>query len=261
MWRNAVPSWRQTRHALTLRAVLIKLTTQPEHETWSIMSRKRVSTSKPAKTGEEWLSQGRIEQKLRTRKVLLDTASKMLAEGKTPTIADVARVARISRATAYRYFPTNEALVAEAPLEIGIPTPRDVFGPDGLQSKDVEERVDEVERMVHKVVCDTEPSVRMFLKTSMDQWFAQEKKGAGIPLRQGRRMELIDAALEPAAGKMGSAEYRTLRAALAIIIGIESFIALADVARLSPSEALNVKRWAARALVREGLKGIKRKTK
>jgi hypothetical protein len=225
------------------------------------MRKKRVSASKPAKTGEEWLNQGRIEQKLRTRKVLLDTASKMLAEGKNLTIADVARAARISRATAYRYFPTNEALLAEAPLEIGIPTPLDVFGSDGLQSQDVEERVDEVERKVHKVVCSTEPHVRMFLRASMDQWFAQGKKGIDVPRRQGRRMELIDAALEPAAGKIPSAQYKTLRSALAIIIGIESLIALVDVARLSHSEALQVKRWAAQALVREGLRGIKRKPK
>ncbi len=225
------------------------------------MSRKRVSTSKPAKTGEDWLNQGRTEQKLRTRKALLDTASKMLAEGTNVTIADVARVARISRATAYRYFPTNEALAAEAPLEIGIPTPSDLFGPNGLQSTDLEERVDEVERKVHKVVCDTEAGVRMFLRAAMDQWLAQEKKGTTVPLRQARRMELIDAALEPAAGKMGQAQYRTLRAALSMIIGIESLIALLDVARLSHSEALQVKRWAARALVREGLRSIKKTSK
>jgi AcrR family transcriptional regulator len=41
-------------------------------------------------------------------------ADEIVSEGRAPTVADVARCADISRATAYRYFPTQEALLLEA---------------------------------------------------------------------------------------------------------------------------------------------------
>src|SRR5579885_891690 len=57
---------------------------------------------------------GRIAQKERTRSELLRAAGELLRAGSVPTVSDVADAARISRTTAYRYFPTQELLLAEA---------------------------------------------------------------------------------------------------------------------------------------------------
>src|ERR1700753_4186685 len=54
---------------------------------------------------------------LRTRRLLLDTARALLESGRQPTVTEVADAAEVSRRTAYRYFPTQEKLLAEGALE------------------------------------------------------------------------------------------------------------------------------------------------
>ena len=48
---------------------------------------------------------------LRTRRLLLDAAGAILCEGAIPSVAEVAIRAGVSRATAYRYFPTRSKLI------------------------------------------------------------------------------------------------------------------------------------------------------
>ena len=47
----------------------------------------------------------------RTRRLMLDTASRLMQAGATPSVSEVAEAAGVSRATAYRYFPSQAALV------------------------------------------------------------------------------------------------------------------------------------------------------
>src|SRR5690348_8698497 len=57
---------------------------------------------------------GRVAQKQRTRSELLRAARALAGAGRVPGVAEVADAAGISRTTAYRYFPTQEVLLAEA---------------------------------------------------------------------------------------------------------------------------------------------------
>ena len=57
---------------------------------------------------------GRTAQKQRTRTALIDAARALVAGGTTPTVEDAAAAASISRATAYRYFPSQWALLVAA---------------------------------------------------------------------------------------------------------------------------------------------------
>src|SRR3981081_3724640 len=63
----------------------------------------------------EALSRGgmRHRQKNRTRKALLNAAAELGRQARQPTIAEGAEVGEVSRATAYRYFPTQESLLVE----------------------------------------------------------------------------------------------------------------------------------------------------
>ena len=47
----------------------------------------------------------------RTRRLLVETAIGLMQRGLTPSVSDVAEAAEVSRATAYRYFPSQAALV------------------------------------------------------------------------------------------------------------------------------------------------------
>src|ERR1700754_62271 len=55
----------------------------------------------------------RDRQTRRTRRALVDAADALFAEGRVPTVAAVAERADVARATAYRYFPSQEALLLE----------------------------------------------------------------------------------------------------------------------------------------------------
>src|SRR5690606_22736132 len=43
----------------------------------------------------------------RTRRLMLETATALMQQGVTPSVSDVAEAAAVSRATAYRYFPSQ----------------------------------------------------------------------------------------------------------------------------------------------------------
>ena len=64
---------------------------------------------------------GRPNQRQRTRKDLLTAAAKLMQQGRTPTLDEVAEAAMVSRATAYRYFPGVEALLVEASVDVEVP--------------------------------------------------------------------------------------------------------------------------------------------
>ena len=56
---------------------------------------------------------GRVDQKRRTREPIKAAAARLASHGAIPTMADVADAASLSRSSAYRYFPSVEALIAE----------------------------------------------------------------------------------------------------------------------------------------------------
>ena len=60
---------------------------------------------------------GRPNQKSRTRKDLLRAAARLMRDGRSPSLEDVAAEAMVSRATAYRYFSGVEARLIEEPAE------------------------------------------------------------------------------------------------------------------------------------------------
>src|SRR5688572_18579946 len=59
---------------------------------------------------------GRTHQKQRTRRALVEKATELVRQGRTPTVAEVADAALISKSTAYRYFPSQGLLLVEVAL-------------------------------------------------------------------------------------------------------------------------------------------------
>ena len=57
----------------------------------------------------------------RTRKDLLQAATRLMKQGRKPSLEEVAEEAMVSRATAYRYFSTVDALLLEAALDVAVP--------------------------------------------------------------------------------------------------------------------------------------------
>ena len=198
----------------------------------------------------------RANQKARTREAIVEAAQQLYRRGITPTVAQAAEQARVSRATAYRYFPTQEALIVEV---MGI-TPR-VLEVDrlleNLTTEDVETRLLQLQETFGQIVLAEEAQFRTALRVYQDTWLRSERNGdnKNSPVvREGRRMRWLDTVLEPLHDDLPEEQKRRLRAALALTMGIDSIATMKDVCGLEDQEALAVLRWVAIVLLRAGRK-------
>lgn len=172
---------------------------------------------------------------------------------------EVAAEARVSRATAYRYFPSIERLLVEAPLDGVIPRPEQIFPPDDTTT-DPLERIDRAEAALHDACYRSEPQLRAMLAASVARTpgTSPDADPHAVPVRQNRRTPIIEAALAPARRRFAKRDYERLRAALALIFGTEAMIVFQDVLAIDPRSARAIKSWAARALVAAALRESRR---
>jgi AcrR family transcriptional regulator len=180
----------------------------------------------------------------------MEGARKLLLEGKVPSIADAAEEARVSRATAYRYFPTQGALIREAVDAVLIRAwewDERLEGPGGLPG-----RVERVTSQLFDLMRENEALLRGALLLSLQQW-AKVQAGEDLgeqPIRRGGRRQGIQAALEPFEGKLPVETLRRLAIAISVVIGIESRVVLRDIWNLDEDEAEQITLWMARTLAR-----------
>jgi AcrR family transcriptional regulator len=204
---------------------------------------------------EAWQQKGRVNQKRRTRAAIVAAAMKLVEQGKSPTVEEVADAALVSRATAYRYFPTQEYLLFEATLES---TRSDIDREldENTLPEDAEGRLEMLIYTLQERIVDKEAAFRTMLKLSLEQTSDEERHGGGSApsrLRGGGRVRWIEKALAPVQGRLEESDFRRLVAALSLCMGIEALVVLRDVCVLESSEAEEVLRWAARALLRSSL--------
>ncbi len=195
----------------------------------------------------------RANQKERTRAAIVEAAAHLLRSGVEPTVATAAEAAKVSRATAYRYFPTPESLQ----LEVAGVTPA-YAGVEALvqelEGDDVEARLLRFVARFNATTFGEEARMRMALKVYLDTWFAGRADGDHAPpVREGRRMRWLERVLEPARRGRTKPQWRRLQAALALTGGTDAMVIMKDVCRLDDQEAQDVLLWAARALLRAGL--------
>lgn len=199
-------------------------------------------------------SHERTDQKRRTRQDLLQAAMRLMKRGQVPKLAEVAEEAMVSRATAYRYFSSDEALLAEAPMDSLMPTAEDLFPGDarGDTLADPEERLLTADAAMRRVIWGNHTQLRLMLARLLDQ-AARENGTPGEPLRQNRRMDFIEAALAPARDRFDAASYQKLCAALALVFGTESMVVFRDVLQMEDAAAWEVESWIVRVLTRAAL--------
>jgi AcrR family transcriptional regulator len=188
----------------------------------------------------------RISQKQRTRQDLLQAASRLMAQGKLPKVADVAKEALVSRATAYRFFSSDEALIAEAAIEVRTPTAKQLF--TGDTSLDPEERLLKANASMHDFIWKNQAQMRFIVARLLEQ-----SNGAREIPRQNRRTDFIHTALAPARDRFDAATYRKLCAAVALVIGAESMFVFHDVLQIEEAEARKVENWMVHVLTQAAL--------
>ncbi len=184
----------------------------------------------------------RINQKKRTRSELLRTARRLIEEGSSFSVADVADASGISRATAYRYFSRPEDILREAALDAIAEKVHlsDEIAKDGT----VEQRLDEMVGQIFRMVADNESVFRAFLSAAVTS--------DEIP-RSGRRLPWLAETLKPIEGRVSKPAYEDLLAGLSLLTGIEAIIVLRDVCAMDIDRAEKVVRWSAQAMLAKAL--------
>ena len=188
---------------------------------------------------------GRVAQKRRTRDAVIAAARDLVATGVMPTVEAAAEAASISRTTAYRYFPSQRALLVAAHPETGATSLLPDDAPD-----DVAIRLDLVIDAFTRSTLENEAQQRTMLRLSLE---SDPIERAQLPLRQGRGIKWIEEALTPLQAEMPEAERHRLALAIRSVIGIEALVWLTDVAGLSRYDATDLMRWSGRALLRSAL--------
>jgi AcrR family transcriptional regulator len=196
---------------------------------------------------------GRVNQKRRTREAIVSAAQELVDEGSTPTVAQAAERALVSRTTAYRYFPTQESLTLELTVSIDVPG-LEAMVAEPTDAEHAPAHVIEVLDCFNRHVLDNEELFRRTLRVYLDMWLAARESDDPQPtVRAGRRAQWLATMLEPVRGTVPNETLQRLERALCIVMGMEPLTVLRDVCGLAPDDALEVTRWAAEALIATAL--------
>jgi AcrR family transcriptional regulator len=186
-----------------------------------------------------------------TFKLLVDTAMSLIQQsGHIPSVAELAARSGISRATAYRYFPSRSALVTTV-IDASLGPVRKLAD-DSRQGR---ERVHELFKSTFPRFKEFEPQLRAAAQLALEQW-ALERAGLleEEPYRRGHRIRIIDHALAPLEGSLAPALRTRLHKALCVIYGIEAYVILRDIWYCGDKELESTVMWMADALIDAALR-------
>ena len=192
------------------------------------------STSTPKPTG-------RPAQRRRTRRTIIAAMIRLLSEGKSPTIDEIATAAEVARRTVYTHFPTLDQLILEASMgamadsEVEAP-----FEPDA----DAADRVDAIVETLYRHAGEWLPLGRRVVALT-----AASPSTDG-PRRGHRRVDWIERAVEPLRHRLTDEQYERLVSSLCIVLGWEAMIVLQDIRGHDRQREREVNSWAAQTLVR-----------
>jgi len=189
--------------------------------------------------------------KASTWNLLLETGMRLIQEqGHIPSVAEVAVRSNVSRATAYRYFPSRSALVT-AVIDTSLGPVRR-FASD---SPDGRERVHELFVKTFPRFKEFEAQLRAAAQLTLEQW-ALERAGLleEEPYRRGHRVRILEHAIAPLAPRLAPAVRDRLHRALSVVYGIEPYIILKDIWGLSDREVERIALWMADALIDAALR-------
>jgi len=186
-----------------------------------------------------------------TFRLLLDTAMEIIREaGHTPSVAEVAARSRVSRATAYRYFPSRSVLIT-AVINRSLEPVRSFKSRAG----DGRERVRELFVQTSPLFKQFEPQMRAALQLSLEQW-ALERAGLleEETYRRGHRVRILEHAIDPLARQLPKPVHSRLHHSLSVIFGIEPWVVLKDIWDLPDREVERISLWMADALIDAALR-------
>jgi AcrR family transcriptional regulator len=185
----------------------------------------------------------------RTYRLLLLHAARLISEERIPSVAEVASKAGVSRATAYRYFPSRGKMVGAVVAQVLAPV-REFRS----EADDAAQRLREVFAKTIPLLVRFEPHWRAALQLSLEH-HALERAGllAEEPFRRGNRREILARAVQPLTQQLTKAQHDRLLRAVSLIYGIEPFVVLKDIWGCDDREVKATMNWVLDAIIATAL--------
>lgn len=184
---------------------------------------------------------GRPAQRRRTRRAIIAATMRLLSEGRTPTIDQIAAAAEVARRTVYTHFPTLDQLILDATMGALAGSAVEAEFESGAGAAD---RVDAVVETLYRHADEWLPLGRRMVALTAA---APSTDG---PRRGHRRVDWIERAVEPLRDRLSDEQYDRLVSSLCVVLGWEAMIVLQDIRGHDRLRGREVNAWAAQALVR-----------
>lgn len=192
----------------------------------------------------------------KTRRLLIVTAMRMFDSGAFPSITEVAAEAQLSRATAYRYFPTQSALVSAivtetiSPIKSWRPT-----------REDVSDRIDELLSFAFPRMLAHEGTLRAALHLSLTQWTQSQSATQSEKERLVRdnRKALLQQVVEPLKDELPPEIVERVIQALSLVYGSEIFLVMKDIWGSDNDRLQEIGKWIAKAIIRQAQEDCREK--
>jgi AcrR family transcriptional regulator len=197
----------------------------------------------------ERVETGRVAQRRRTRRAIVEAAGELLRSGAEPSVNEIAAAADVSRRTVYLYYPTLDQLVLDATIGT-----LNVDVDAALAAQTSDDPHQRLRTLVNELFATMETSLplgRKLIKLTVDAPAPAE----GGPRRGHRRIGWIEWAVEPCRARLTRKDYEDLVSSLALVIGWEAFIVLLDVRGLTPGAARGLTQRTAAAILDAVLTG------
>lgn len=188
----------------------------------------------------------------RTFEHLLHTAVSILDEGHELTITELADKSGISRATAYRYFPTQSDLIS-AVVDHSL-QPILHWQSD---EQDVGKKMNDFLSFAFAQMIKHEGAIRAAMRLSLQQWVTDRSASSSNSEKfvRGNHKEVLSNLLQPLQSQLNEELNNKLIYTLSIIFGSQITV-LKDVWNLDDSYIVSLSQWIIKAVINQAKQDI-----
>lgn len=190
----------------------------------------------------------------RTFNLLINTALTLFEQGAIPSVSELAADAGVSRATAYRYFPTQSDLISA--------TVNASLGPIltwRSDSPETQTRMEQLLAFAYPQMFKHEGALRAALYVSLQQW-AQDRSASAKSLVndekklvRGHRKAILANVVEPLKHQVDNDTLDKVIRAFSLVYGSEVFLVMKDIWKMDDGGVIDITQWMAKAIINQAL--------